>query len=220
MSWLTTLTSVIAGSAALLTISTILSELVRRLLRGNPQLKIEIEGEPVKVSTNNYIEVASRVQRMLSSPARAVIIYSHSDKKFVSRLVKDLRANKIETWWDDDGIRVGESIPAMVEKALTRSHYVIVVVPTEGKSPAMEKELAIAIQHETEHGGAAILPVVIGKESIIPELISDRLYANFSNDYEKAMKQILERIASDRPKFKHSLGGAEVELDAVPDVEG
>jgi hypothetical protein len=63
-----------------------------------------------------------------NSSTLVFISHSSKDKDFVRTLAKDLRANAIDIWLDEEQIMVGESITERVADGLSRCTHLIIIL--------------------------------------------------------------------------------------------
>jgi formylglycine-generating enzyme required for sulfatase activity len=69
------------------------------------------------------------------------ISYSRKDLSFVKRLVKDLKAAGLETWYDLSGLEVGQRWGSEIQKAIRNSQYFLAVMsPNSVDSEWVERE--------------------------------------------------------------------------------
>lgn len=110
------------------------------------------------------------------------ISHSSKDKKFV-RLLKDcLLENTIETWVDEDQLDFGDSLINKLETALDEtSHLVIILSPASIESDWVNFELKKALENHRTGLIQKIIPIKY-RECIIPEELSDLLYADLSDE--------------------------------------
>lgn len=109
------------------------------------------------------------------------ISYSSKDRDFVLRLYESLRLAKLEVFFDEKELRVGDDIPASLEAALTNATTVIYVMSSSSlKSKWVREELSIAKMRTASEEGLRILPVLI-EDVDIPTGVSHIKYADFRN---------------------------------------
>ncbi|MGE5343678.1 MAG: toll/interleukin-1 receptor domain-containing protein [Candidatus Omnitrophota bacterium] len=143
---------------------------------------------------------------------RIFISYSHSDKKFVKRLTKDLGAAFINVWLDEKEIKVGESITRKVEEGITNCNFFCLVISIQSiKSNWVEREYKTALNMQlSSEGTPRILPLKIQNVEL-PVLLRDIRYADFSADYNIGFKQLIDAI-KDNGRHKMELLPSEIEI--------
>jgi TIR domain len=113
-----------------------------------------------------------------------------------------LRAIGFNVWLDDWKIRVGDSFVAVIEKGISDSTWMIVILsPTALKSKWVLKELRAGLVRETDKGTMFVLPVLY-KKTELPPFLQEKFYANFTNSYEDGLQLIRDRLVGDYMKQK------------------
>lgn len=131
------------------------------------------------------------------------IFLSHttSDKKFVRRLAADLERRGVHTWVDEAEILVGESLVDAIESGIAAMQYLGVVLSTASlRSPWVNKELNMALVDGLAVRQVKVIPIRI-ERCEIPLRLRDIKYADFSEDYEKGLRELIRRL---RPDFQES----------------
>jgi len=139
--------------------------------------------------------------------ASVFISYASADKSIAKRLTSDLKESKIDVWFDEDQILVGDSITERIQDGLRSSDYIIVLLSENSvKSPWVNREIRAAFQKYGEKAQMTILPARID-ETHLPESLADIRYIDFSKDYNKALKELLDTFEKDKAE---KLGLSEV----------
>jgi len=95
-------------------------------------------------------------------------------------------------WYDIGEIKVGDSIVDKVQQGLTECDYLLIVLSRASTtSQWVQEELSAAKTIEIEKSGVFILPVLI-ETCTLPPLIASKRYADFRNEYEKGLKELLD----------------------------
>jgi hypothetical protein len=158
--------------------------------------KIEIGGveiqlsESVDESTNRIL---SRIRELQEFPQ---VFLSHStlDKKIVYRLATDLRKLGIQVWLANEQVQVGDNISDKIADALSVSQWVILILSENSiQSHFTNRELVLAFDEEKKRNRPFILPAVIGYIEL-PELLKDKQYADFRENYVGGLVKLIERI--------------------------
>jgi NDP-sugar pyrophosphorylase family protein len=150
----------------------------------------------------------------LKTTVRVFVSYSSVDKKQVKRLVKDLRAAGVDTWFDEREIRTGEPVTAKVQAGLTQSDYLAVWLTKNAVASGwVEREWQSRYSDEIKQGRTIILPL-LAETCEMPALLKDKRYADFRKDYSAGLKDLLRTlrvkqtsVASDRIRVVVLAGG-------------
>jgi hypothetical protein len=127
------------------------------------------------------------------------IFLSHTsvDKPFCRELSRSLRAHGIETWLDEAELQVGDSLIKKIEIGIHESTYLgVILSPESVQSSWVQKELEIALNQEINGRRVKVLPILF-KHCSIPGFLTGKLYADFTSDFSKGLKTILDRFESD-----------------------
>lgn len=124
------------------------------------------------------------------------IFLSHSskDKPSVEKLARDLRDAGASVWFDAWEISIGASLTREIQTGLVNSKYVgIWITKNAVASGWVEKEWTSRIKDEIEKGHVIVLPLMAEKCEL-PFFLQDKLYADFTTDYETAFAKLLSTI--------------------------
>lgn len=122
------------------------------------------------------------------------ISYSHEDEGFVKRLVPDLKKEGIDVWIDYKEMHVGDSIVEKINEAIADSDYLVVVLsPASIVSGWVKKEVSAGLIKEFERKSVTVLPV-IARRCKIPPLLSDKICADFSENYQTGLQRLLAKL--------------------------
>jgi hypothetical protein len=153
------------------------------------------------------------------------VFLSHSskDKSFVRKLAKALDEKGIPTWLDEVDIRVGDSIPEEIGRAINRCDlFCIVISSNSNGSVWVQRELNSYVPKMIRKQGK-ILPCLI-EQVDLPPLLSDLKYANFSQSFDDGFHELLRvleiqqelerqnRAKEEREGFANLLTAEEVSL--------
>ena len=128
---------------------------------------------------------------------RLFISHSSKDKGFVRRLVQDLKSHNLDVWIDEQELSIGDSIVQGVSEGLRDTDYFVLVISQNSTSSKwVQQEFNAAIMSELSENGAVVLPVRID-EAPLPRLLSDRIYADFRNDYNQGLQGLLRVFAQE-----------------------
>jgi hypothetical protein len=134
------------------------------------------------------------------------ISHSSQDKKFVAKLAVDLTVRGIPVWYDSWEMEVGDKLYDRIFTGIDESTILILALsPASINSKWVVKELNAALAKEDRLGRKVIIPIKIAACDV-PLAIADRIYADFSQDYLRALES-LEKV------LRNSIGG---NLGAIP----
>jgi len=129
-----------------------------------------------------------------NSGKKIFISHSSSDKPFARTLATDLSNAGHTPWLDEWDIKVGESIPASIGKALRNSDFILVILSEAAVSSQwVQVEWETKYWDEINEGKVKVLPVLY-KSCIIPELLKAKKYADFSDNYNLGLENLLYAI--------------------------
>lgn len=137
--------------------------------------------------------------RFLNKNSGKKIFISHSskDKPFAKMLATDLSNAGHIPWLDEWDIKVGESIPASIGKALRNSDFVLVILSEEAvNSQWVQAEWENKYWDEISERQVKVLPIMY-KSCSIPELLKTKKYADFTIDYDFGLENLLASISID-----------------------
>lgn len=131
--------------------------------------------------------------------ATVFISYSSKDRTFVERLAADLKALRRRVWLDRWEIRVGESIPDKIGRALETADLLAVVLSKNGANSGwVEREWQTKYWDEVNHKKVIVLPIRIDN-SPVPTLLRTKKWADFRTSYEAGLAELETAIlTSDR----------------------
>lgn len=116
---------------------------------------------------------------------KVFISHSSNDKKFVRTLKDDLNENGIETFVDEDSLRLGDSLKDKLDLALDESdHFLIILSDQSIKSDWVQYELKEALKRVDKKTMKKIIPIKY-KECEIPNELMKLLFADLSNEVVK-----------------------------------
>ena len=131
-----------------------------------------------------------------SSGSKVFISYSSKDKVFATWIGTDLKRAGHTPWFDEWDIRVGESIPQRITEGITESDFVIVILSEDAvASRWVEREWQTKYWDEIQKGKTHVLPILY-KECPVPELLKTKKYADFRNNYNEGLEDLLVAINS------------------------
>lgn len=120
--------------------------------------------------------------------------YSYQDKAFVHWLVKKLKEQEIDVWYDEDEIRVGDSVSTQIDRGIKASSIFIVILSHSSlESKWVVNELNQALVYNAKKHGIKVIPVLIEKIEI-PYPLNSIKYADFTKNRETALKELINVI--------------------------
>jgi len=126
--------------------------------------------------------------------AKVFLSYSSKNKNFVLKLDRNLRQLGHEPWLDEWEIKVGDCIVRKIEKGVSESDYIIVILtPYAVNSGWVEREWKAAYLNEIEKNRIIILPILL-EECEIPTLLKTKKYADFTKDYTIGFTQLSQAL--------------------------
>lgn len=121
------------------------------------------------------------------------IFMSHTsvDKPFVEKLARDMEKYGTRIWYDKYEIKVGESIFWKIDEGIDNCDFLGMVISKEAwESEWVRKEVAAAWNKQMGMKRNIILPIFY-RNCDIPAMLHDIKYADFRNDYEAGLKELL-----------------------------
>lgn len=135
------------------------------------------------------------------------VFLSHSkkDRELAISIATDLKKNKISVWFDEWEIFIGDSIVKKVQEGLSSCEFLsIIFTKNSTGSSWVEREWQSILSKEINTREIIILPIK-GDDCEIPFILGDKLYADFSKDYNSAIKQLIESIKHHSKKISNGL---------------
>jgi TIR domain len=134
----------------------------------------------------------------------------------VDRLVSDLVAHGASVWYDKLDLRLGDSIPGKINSGISEAKYFLIVLsPAAVKSRWVQEELNAALMLQVASAGTFLLPVLV-EDCDVPPLLNHRRFADFRENYEAGLEELLEVFGRDRKAAK--LAGKNL-VHPWPDLE-
>lgn len=130
----------------------------------------------------------------------AFISYSSNDKEKATRLVKELQANGLSIWFDEDQIYPGDDLIARMRNGISECrHYVLCLSPSFEKKPPqswVKQEMRMAMLKEHSRAANCIIPVRIKSGGGLPAELGGRAYADLSSAsrWEKNMTKLIHAL--------------------------
>jgi hypothetical protein len=128
---------------------------------------------------------------------KVFISHSHLDQLFAERLAKDLGKHGLDVWYSEWQMRPGDSLTQKVAEGITSSGSMVVLLSKNSvQSPWVEKELSLALCSKLARQNVQIFPVLLETCSFPKSFhfIGDTLYADFRDDYNRALQRLLSAL--------------------------
>lgn len=123
------------------------------------------------------------------------ISYSHENKDFVDKLALQLVHRNVSIWLDRWELSIGDSVIEKVQEAVEGSSALLVILSKASvESSWCKKELTAGLLRELEEKRVVVMPVVL-EDCKIPLFARDKLYADFTKNFDDGLNTILEGIA-------------------------
>ena len=92
----------------------------------------------------------------------AFVSYNHRDKRWTKEFVSLLRSCGVSTFFDDDAIAFGESIPKQVATGLSKSRVILILISKNSvKSKWVSAELYRKFMKDPDGSGQSVIPVLL-----------------------------------------------------------
>ncbi|MGG1314163.1 TIR domain-containing protein [Cohnella laeviribosi] len=119
------------------------------------------------------------------------VSHSSKDKPFARLLVTDLAEAGHSPWLDEWQIKVGESIPGSISRALQECDYVLVILSNNSiDSQWVQQEWYAKYWDEISEKKVKVIPVLL-EDCTIPELLKTKKYADFREEYRTGLRELL-----------------------------
>lgn len=144
------------------------------------------------------------------------VSYSHRDKKFVNNLTLDLEDEKMRVWVDEKEILVGEPISKKVEEGIVKSDFFCLVISSNStQSNWVDREYRTALHAQLTSGTKPVILPLLIEEVVLPELLRDIKYADFTRGYSIGLKQLLGTLKTDLYNKHSEPANAPPTLDVI-----
>lgn len=138
--------------------------------------------------------------RMNERKTQIFLCHSSRDKADVHRIAATLESDTISVWYDDWKIDFGDSISAAVDKGISTSDYLaIVLTPDSVTSKWVMHEWSAAYHREQRWGNIKVLPLLL-KDCDVPPLLADRKYVDLRGSLFSKNLKTLARWIDNRGK--------------------
>ena len=101
-------------------------------------------------------------------------------------------------WFDEWELKVGDSIVQRIGDALDESsHLVVVLSPASVDSRWVREELNAMLKDQVDSAETRVLPILY-RQCALPAFLRDRLYADFTGDFEAAFAAFMRKMPGRR----------------------
>ncbi|NTW48186.1 MAG: TIR domain-containing protein [Chlorobiales bacterium] len=122
------------------------------------------------------------------------ISHSSADKLVARRVAHALQASGFNVWLDEWRIRIGEPITQCIQKGLSESHFLVVLLSEKSVSSRwVEREWQSKYSQELDRNQIAVLPVLC-QPCDIPPLLRDKKYADISTNFANGIQELLSSL--------------------------
>ncbi len=129
--------------------------------------------------------------------------HNHKDKPFVRRLSEKLQSHGVRTWVDEAEMQIGDSLLSKIEFAIKEFTYLgVILSPSSISSEWVRREVNLALTDEIQGRRVKVLPLLHVKCEI-PGFLADKIYADFTEDFNDGFEKLLARLQSDLHEEKH-----------------
>lgn len=130
------------------------------------------------------------------------ICHASEDKKeIVTPIVQALNNHQISYWYDEAEIKWGDSITGKVNKGLSISRYIIVILSASFISKNWpQRELNAVLNIEASSGEVKVLPLLVGtdeEQRVILEkypLLNDKRFLPWNNNVKEIVVSLQDRL--------------------------
>lgn len=131
------------------------------------------------------------------------LCHSHKDKPFARKLSEKVKANGIRVWIDEAEMLPGDSLISKIESAIEEFAYLgVILSPNSVSSEWVRIEVNLALTMEIKGKRVKVLPLLYQKCNI-PGFLGDKVYADFTEDFEVGFESLLARLTIDLHDEKH-----------------
>jgi hypothetical protein len=145
--------------------------------------------------------MATRNAEQATCSLRVFLCHSSGDKPAVRQLYKQLRAEGVEPWLDEEDILAGDDWDSAIRGAVRRSDAVIVCLSRGSVTKAgyVQKDIKhiLNVADEQPEGTIFVIPLKL-EECEIPERLSRWQWVNFFEEhgFDRLMRSLRKRAES------------------------
>jgi len=125
---------------------------------------------------------------------KVFISYSHRDKYFVNWLDDNLKKHSINTWYDSNEIKIGDSIKEKIKQGIEASSIIMLVLSKNSfKSEWVKYEFNSALLHNSIKKGIKIIMLKIDDFDIPPDFNGYSIF-DLSSNRENGFNHLIDTI--------------------------
>ena len=181
---------------AIVAMTVIMSAIARALSSYGRRRVLRMFGANLNIDLEHYHETVEELETIIRTRQehpRVLLSHAIEDREFARRLATDLRAQGIEVWLPEEGLRVGDDIMATVKSEISESQWLInVITPASVESLWVRKEVSEALKAEQDRGRPFVIPILL--KGSVPDKMSARLYADFRTDYDEGLSKLVSSL--------------------------
>lgn len=169
-------------------------------------IKVGYKGIDLKgISQKEIDKILNEILEVKKNP-QVFIMYSHDEKELARKITDDLSKDNIRVWLDEQNLRIGDSITESVNKALNESQWILFIPPKKNNlnNGWVSKEIDMALASEKWRSRHFVIPIKT-KDGHLPDTLKDRLWVDFSANYEEAIEKLKSGILRSKEKNIDSL---------------
>ncbi len=141
------------------------------------------------------------------------ISYSTKDIDFINKLSAVLIKNRIKIWLDKWEMQPGDSLIDKIQKGLTDSSFLLVVLSKNSvESEWCKKEMNSGIIREINEKQVVVIPILLD-DCKIPIFLQEKVYADFRNDFNEGLNSLLKPLSKLFSEHMGRLIGNEIITD-------
>lgn len=125
------------------------------------------------------------------------LCHATEDKEIARKVASDLSLHGIKVWFDEWEMKVGDSLSTKIQEGIHTSAYMVVILSNISiRKPWVIKEINTGFAKELERNDVFVLPALVnGNLTDMPPFFLDKVYADFRDEYQLGIKQILDKVA-------------------------
>ncbi len=129
---------------------------------------------------------------MEMSRPKVFLSYNNKDSEIADRIIDELSRNKIHVFMDKYTISLADSVNNTIEKMLSASDYIILLL-SENYSSWQEYEILKSIEINLTKRDITILPVLVNNNKL-PNILNSIQYIDLTKDFERGLQELVTQI--------------------------
>lgn len=124
-----------------------------------------------------------------SNKRKIFLSYNMNDKDFAMKISSDLRDHNIIVFNENEIIQPGDTIGKIIEEHIIASDkFIVIISKTTYKSKFLKSEIELAKKNKK------IIVPILKEEADIPNFLSSFKFADFRQDYDNSIKELIGSI--------------------------